>query len=116
MFFKQNLYVQNYLEFLGVEKETPSLDYLRQLMETHIHKVPFDGSNFTLNHLMKPKENYEFDFVIGEKNKLLYYIKTKPGQESNKEEIKGSERANKIFSKFQVDSENIPEILTSFKL
>lgn len=40
-------YVDRYLALLKQSRETPSLDYLNRLMESHLYKVPFDGSNFT---------------------------------------------------------------------
>lgn len=46
---KNEKYVADYLSFLGCERQPVSLYYLSQLMEAHIEKVPFDGSDFTLH-------------------------------------------------------------------
>ncbi len=48
--FSKDHYIRDYLQLLEADKKAPSLDYLARLMESHIYKVTFDGSNFTLNH------------------------------------------------------------------
>lgn len=50
---KEKTYATDYLTFLGLSLEKPSLDYLNKLMETHLHKVPFDGSNFVTGKVDK---------------------------------------------------------------
>jgi arylamine N-acetyltransferase len=42
-------YVAAYLDFLELEHEKPSLDYLRRLMQMNLYKIPYDGSNFALH-------------------------------------------------------------------
>lgn len=46
---KNEQYVNDYLSILGKTKQKPSLGYLSELMEAHLYRVPFDGSNFVLH-------------------------------------------------------------------
>lgn len=61
-------FVNDYLAFLGLKAEKPSLDCLSKFMETHLYKVPFDGSNFTLHQpekiILKNKAILK-DFRVG---------------------------------------------------
>lgn len=50
---KQQDYVNNYLNLLGIQNKNPSLSFLNELMEAHLYKIPFDGSNFVLHQPQK---------------------------------------------------------------
>lgn len=58
-------WAEKYLEFLGLEKMEPSYEYLQSLVETHLHRVPFEiiskyhyYTTRNQNDLIPSKEEY----------------------------------------------------------
>ncbi len=63
-------WTEKYLSLLGVEKKEPDYQYLQQLAETHLHRVPFEiiskfyyFSNKNQNDLIPSKEEYLQNFL-----------------------------------------------------
>lgn len=60
-----NSWTKRYLSFLNIKEKTPSYDYLQQLTEVHLHRVPFEVcskyyyfNNKSLSNYIPGKEEY----------------------------------------------------------